>query len=77
MRCEVDTLSYLRRYAFALSNELGLTDEERRELAMMLPTRMDATEPVSWSTLSVKEYATLVHWLNGAAKVYSLLRQRA
>ena len=64
------------RYAFALAKELGLSDEERRELAMMLPSQMDAHEPVSWATLDVTELATMVHWLNGATRVYSLLRQR-
>lgn len=64
------------RYAFALCKELGMDDAERRELAMMLPTRMDAHEPVSWKVLDIGELAVLVHWLNGANKVYSLLRLR-
>ena len=71
-----DSRRYLTRYAFALANELGLTDEERRELAMMLPTRMNAHEPVSWAVLDVKELATMVHWLNGATRVYTVLSQR-
>ncbi len=64
------------RYARALSDDLGLTDEERRELAMMLPSRSGATGPVSWKQLSVEELAIMVHWLNGALKVYELLRLR-
>ena len=53
-----------------------MTDEERRELAMMLPSRSGATGPVSWRELSVEELAIMVHWLNGALKVYELLRLR-
>ena len=68
--------TYLMRYARALSDDLGLEDEERRELAMMLPTRSGATGPVSWKELSVEELAIMVHWLNGAMKVYELLRLR-
>jgi len=68
--------AYLMRYARALAADLGLTDEERRELAMMLPSRSDATGPVSWRDLSVEELAIMVHWLNGAMKVYELLRLR-
>jgi len=64
------------RYAFALCKELGLEDDERRELAMMLPSRMDAHEPVSWKLLDLGELAVMVHWLNGATKVYGLLRLR-
>ena len=64
------------RYAFALCKELTLSDDERRELAMMLPSRMNATEPVSWKELDVGELAVLVHWLNGATKVVTLLRLR-
>lgn len=68
--------AYLMRYARALATELGLTDDERRELAMMLPSRMNQSEPLSWSRLDSKELATMVHWLNGALRVYSLLRLR-
>lgn len=67
---------YLMRYARALAADLGLTDDERRELAMMLPTRSHATGPVSWGDLRVDELAIMVHWLNGSLKVYELLRLR-
>lgn len=68
--------AYLMRYARALSDDLGLSDEERRELAMMLPTRSGAQGPVSWRELTVEELAIMVHWLNGAMKVYELLSLR-
>lgn len=67
---------YYMRYAQALAGELRLTDEERRELAMMLPTQMGASEPVSWATLDASELAHLVTWLNGARLVRDLIRMR-
>lgn len=68
--------SYLMRYARALAGDLGLTDEERRELAMRLPSQSHAQGPVSWGKLTVEELAIMVHWLNGALTVYELLRLR-
>lgn len=68
--------SRLRRHAFALARELTLTDEERRELAMMLPSRSGAHEPVSWSSLEAEEFAHLVAWLDGAHRVLALYRLR-
>lgn len=61
-----------------LAEQIGLTDEERREVAMMLPTRMDASGPVSWGLLSDAELATLCSWLKGAILVLHLrdLRHR-
>lgn len=64
------------RRAQALAGELGLSDEERRELAMMLPGQMGASGPVSWRQLTESDLATMVHWLNGAMKVYELLALR-
>lgn len=67
---------YLMRYARALAADLGLTDDERRELAMRLPGQSGAQGPVSWSQLSAQDLAIMVHWLNGSLLVYELLRQR-
>ncbi len=68
--------TYLMRYARALAGELGLSDDERRELAMRLPGQSGAQGPVSWSKLSVEDLAIMVHWLNGSLLVYELLRMR-
>lgn len=65
------------RYAAALAADLRLTDDERRELAMMLPSRMGASGPVSWALLDKSELAHLVMWLAGAQLVRDLLRLRA
>lgn len=66
----------LMRHAFALAHELALSDDERRELAMMLPSRRDAQGAVSWSLLDVDELAHLVLWLDGARLVHALYRLR-
>lgn len=66
----------LMRQAFALARELALSDDERRELAMMLPSRREAQAPVSWSALHVDELAHLVIQLEGARLVLALYRQR-
>lgn len=67
----------LQRHAFALARELALSDEERRELAMMLPSRKGASEPVSWALLEADEYAHLVNWMDGARLILALYRLRA
>lgn len=66
----------LQRHAFALARELSLTDDERRELAMMLPSRKGASGPVSWADLEVDEFAHLVIELEGARLVLALYRMR-
>lgn len=68
--------AHLMRLCWALAKDLTLTDDERRELAMMLPTRGDASEPVSWATLDASELAHLANWLSGARLVRDLLRMR-
>jgi hypothetical protein len=55
---------------------LNLSDEERQELAMMLPGRKGSQGPVSWALLDVDELAHLVNWLEGARLVLALYRQR-
>lgn len=64
------------RRARGLAGELGLTDAERQELAMMLPGQMNAHEPVSWAHLTERDLATMVHWLTGALRVYEVLSLR-
>lgn len=59
-----------------LAAENGLSDEERRELAMMLPTRRGASGPVSWGLLSDDEIALLCAYLRGAMLVQDLRRLR-
>jgi|DEB3_MinimDraft_2_1074329.scaffolds.fasta_scaffold103196_2 hypothetical protein len=54
------------------AEQIGLTDAERRELAMMLPTRPDASEPVSWGRLTDQELALMCSWLRGAMLVKDL-----
>lgn len=57
------------------AERLGLTDDERHELAMMLPGRHG--EPVSWGRLSDDEVAVLCAWLRGASLVVDLYLLRA
>lgn len=64
------------RQARALSAQLGLDDFERRELAMMLPSQANASEPVSWAKLDEGELQMLCWQMEGALRVYELLRQR-
>lgn len=63
--------------AILLAGELRLSDSERRELAMMLPTRMGATGPVSWASLDERELSRIVKWLQGASLVLELYGLRA
>lgn len=73
---EAQAKAFLRRKCFALARELALSDEERRELSMMLPTR-PGHDPVSWSLLTAEEYLLLSNWLDGARLVLALYRLRA
>jgi hypothetical protein len=58
------------------ATQCGLDDEERRELAMMLPTQSGASGPVSWALLSDQELALMIAWLRGAMLVEDLRRLR-
>lgn len=63
--------------AWLLAGELRLSDSERRELAMMLPTRSGASGPVSWAMLDERELSRIVKWLQGANLVLELYGLRA
>lgn len=66
----------LARHAFAIARDLGLSDDERREWAMMLPSRRGASGPVSWADLTTDEFAHLVIQLDGARLHRDLIRLR-
>lgn len=66
--------AHLQRTAFAIVRTLGLTREERQELAGMLPGR---DGPCSWADLSTDELAQIVLWLQGAQLIRDLMRMRA
>lgn len=68
--------AYLMRRARALAGDLGLTDEERRELAMMLPDQKGASGPVSWGQCTDDDLSVMVQWLHGARHVYDILSMR-
>jgi len=55
-----------------LAEQIGLTDEERWEIAMMLPDRWRDQVPTSWGKLTDAELALLCAWLKGAVLVISL-----
>lgn len=55
-----------------LAEQIGLTDDERHELAMMLPDRWRESEPLSWGKLTDSEVALLCSWLKGAVLVITL-----
>lgn len=72
-----DDTGYLRRRAFAVSADLGLTDAERRELAAMLPgTPISENGERSWRTLEPEDWAHLITWMDGARLVRDLMRMR-
>jgi hypothetical protein len=65
----------LLRRAFALVDTIGLTDDERRELAMMVGTH-GASGPVSWAALSIADLEQLIERLVGYEQVSVLLAMR-
>lgn len=69
--------AHQNRRAFAVANELGLGDMERRELAMMLPTQTGASGPVSWAALSIAELGLLADWMTGVIRLRELANLRA
>ena len=64
------------RRVFALLNNLGIGDNERRELAMMLPTQTGASQPPSFATLTAAELQLLGDWLTGLEKGLELAELR-
>jgi hypothetical protein len=67
------------RRVFALISKLGIGTNERRELAMMLPSQSGAAGPPSFSTLTGAELVVLGQWLTGIDMGLELakLRQQA
>jgi len=73
----LDQKHHLQRKAFAIATDLGLTADERRELAHMLPgTEQNTSGRRSWVTLDQDDLAHLVTWLDGARLVRDLLSMR-
>lgn len=60
------------RLAMALKDEIGLTDEERHELALMIPGVQDG----SWKNLDTREMHILLNYLEGFQHILYLLAQR-
>jgi hypothetical protein len=69
--------AYENRRVFALLAELGIGDNERRELAMMLPTQTGATQPPSFAALTDCELQQLGDWLTGGIRLMELAALRA
>ena len=69
--------AFQNRRAFALATEVGLTDDERRELAFMLPSQSAASGPVSWASVSDADLRLLGDWLHGAVLCARLAALRA
>jgi hypothetical protein len=69
--------AHQNRRVFALLNELGIGDNERRELAMMLPTQTGATQPPSFAGLTGCELRQLCDWLTGGIRLMELAALRA
>ena len=67
----------LRRYrkAMALKDELGLTDDERHELAQLLPG-VDKDDGGSWKDLNPKQLHDLITMMEGFAFITYLRMQR-
>lgn len=63
--------------ALFFARDVGLSDEERRELAMMLPGQSSASGPVSWAHLSETDLAVMCAWLRGARLFVDLVAQRS
>lgn len=69
--------AYLMRRCRALAAQLQLSDDERWELAMMVPGQSGASGPVHWDCLSTQDLAVLCHYLRGAELFVDLCVARA
>lgn len=67
-----------RRYskAMVLKAEIGMSDEERHELARMIPG-VDKDDGGSWKELNPKQLNTLLDYLSGYQYIDTLIQQRA
>lgn len=72
-----DDSKYRKQFKLAmeLKDELGLTDEERHELALMIPG-VDKDGNGSWKNLTNEQMHTLLNYLEGALYVAHLRMQR-
>lgn len=66
----------LLRRAYAIARSLSLTDDERHQLAMMIPSLHGAQDGVSWASLDPDELYHLCIMLEGAQRVLELYRLR-
>lgn len=69
---ESDPATSMRRKAFMLAKAIGLTDDERHELATII-LRRDIT---SWGELNEVQYSRLLDALDGYEKINALLNLR-
>ena len=67
----------LRRFhkAMSLKDTLGLTDDERYELAQMIPS-VDKDDGGSWKELNPKQLGVLLNYMEGYLYITELLSQR-
>ena len=61
--------------AMSLKDMLGLTDEERHELAQMIPG-VDKDDGGSWKDLNPKQLGILLNFMEGFLFVTEILSQR-
>jgi hypothetical protein len=67
--------TYLAKKAYTIAKQIGLTDEDRRDLALMVPG-VDPDTGGSWKALSDYEFARIVDMLEGYLLVAHLLHTR-
>lgn len=76
---EVDAIEEVRQRRFhkamALKEQLGLTDDERHELAQLLPG-VDKDDGGSWKNLPPKQLHELITMMEGYAFISYLMSQR-
>ena len=63
------------RKAMALKEQLGLTDDERHELAQMLP-RVDKDDGGSWKELDSDQLHDLITMMEGYIWISYMMMQR-
>ena len=71
-----DVRSNRYRKAMVLKEELGLSNEERHELALMLP-RVDKDDGGSWKELDEDQLHDLITMMEGYIWISYMMMQRA
>ena len=71
-----DVRSNRYRKAMVLKEELGMTNEERHELALMLP-RVDKDDGGSWKELDEDQLHDLITMMEGYIWISYMMMQRA